>query len=186
MTFSRRRFLQTGTMGVAAAILTPVLTRATPSTSIVDIAFLHLVPRPGDLADNRQLVERAITTAAGAGATWMLTPELCVCGYEFAGDCTKLTNARGTTIGFFRRLGSRFPWTEWRMGTLHPRHWLVSLGLQSHRTRPDARLYGGRERDCSRWTTPSFLSRDRSAIFTIEWDVQTQTLAGSDFQTTYL
>ena len=48
------------------------------------IALLHLAPIPGDLAYNRRLVETAVTTAAGLGAAWILTPELCICGYEFA------------------------------------------------------------------------------------------------------
>ena len=47
------------------------------------IALLHLAPRPGDLLYNRRLIETAVTTAAGLGATWVLTPELCVCGYDF-------------------------------------------------------------------------------------------------------
>lgn len=47
------------------------------------IALLHLAPRPGDLLYNRRLIETALTTAAGLGATWVLTPELCVCGYDF-------------------------------------------------------------------------------------------------------
>lgn len=47
------------------------------------IAFLHLAPRPGDLLYNRDLIERAITTAAACGASWLLTPELCVSGYDF-------------------------------------------------------------------------------------------------------
>jgi predicted amidohydrolase len=48
------------------------------------IALLHLAPIPGDVASNRRLVETAVTTAAGLGATWIITPELCICGYEFA------------------------------------------------------------------------------------------------------
>lgn len=48
------------------------------------IAFLHLAPRPGDLAHNRRLIERGITAAADLGAAWVLTPELGVCGYTFA------------------------------------------------------------------------------------------------------
>ena len=47
------------------------------------IALLHLAPRPGDLLYNRRLIETAVTAAAGLGATWVLTPELCVCGYDF-------------------------------------------------------------------------------------------------------
>lgn len=48
------------------------------------IAFLHLAPAPGDLAGNRRLIEIAIVQAAQAGAAWILTPELAVCGYSFA------------------------------------------------------------------------------------------------------
>jgi len=48
------------------------------------IALLHLAPTPGDLARNRQLVEKAVTAAARLGATWIITPELIVTGYTFA------------------------------------------------------------------------------------------------------
>ncbi len=48
------------------------------------IAFLHLAPLPGDRAHNRRLVETAATTAAGLGATWIITPELSITGYTFA------------------------------------------------------------------------------------------------------
>jgi predicted amidohydrolase len=45
---------------------------------------LHLAPVPGDLAHNRKLVEKAIGVAVAAGAGWIITPELCTCGYSFA------------------------------------------------------------------------------------------------------
>jgi predicted amidohydrolase len=48
------------------------------------IALLHLSPTPGDLAANRRAVEAAILLAAQEGATWIITPELAVCGYTFA------------------------------------------------------------------------------------------------------
>lgn len=48
------------------------------------IAFLHLAPIPGDLGGNRRLIETAVVRAVQAGATWILTPELAVCGYSFA------------------------------------------------------------------------------------------------------
>lgn len=51
---------------------------------VLRIAFLHLAPIPGDLLSNRRLVERAVVTAAGQQADWILTPELCVTGYDFA------------------------------------------------------------------------------------------------------
>ena len=49
----------------------------------VRIALLHLAPVPGDLIENRRLIERGIAVAARAGAAWIITPELCVCGYTF-------------------------------------------------------------------------------------------------------
>ncbi|MGE3541868.1 MAG: carbon-nitrogen hydrolase family protein [Candidatus Tectimicrobiota bacterium] len=52
--------------------------------STLRIAMLHLAPRLGDLAHNRQLVTTAVNTAAAHGAAWILTPELCLCGYQFS------------------------------------------------------------------------------------------------------
>ncbi len=54
------------------------------SRTSLRIAFLHLAPLPGRIAHNRRLIEAAVSTAAEAGATWILTPELAVCGYTFA------------------------------------------------------------------------------------------------------
>lgn len=48
------------------------------------IALLHLAPVSGNLTHNRQLIETGLFTAAGLGATYIITPELCVCGYSFA------------------------------------------------------------------------------------------------------
>ncbi|HEU4438000.1 MAG TPA: carbon-nitrogen hydrolase family protein [Methylomirabilota bacterium] len=48
------------------------------------IALLHLAPLAADVAHNRRLVEAAVAAAAGAGAEWMITPELCVSGFTFA------------------------------------------------------------------------------------------------------
>jgi predicted amidohydrolase len=48
------------------------------------VALLHLAPRVGDLEYNRRLVETALTTAAGLGAVWVVTPELWLCGYQFS------------------------------------------------------------------------------------------------------
>jgi len=52
-------------------------------TNILRIALLHLAPRLGDLEYNCQLVETAASTAAALGAEWVMTPELCLCGYQF-------------------------------------------------------------------------------------------------------
>ena len=48
------------------------------------IAFLHLAPFAADPARNRRLIEDAVAVAAGEGAGWILTPELCVTGYTFS------------------------------------------------------------------------------------------------------
>ena len=51
---------------------------------LLRIAFLHLAPVPGAVAQNRQLMTQAITKAACSGADWIITPELAVSGYTFA------------------------------------------------------------------------------------------------------
>lgn len=84
MEINRHRFLKAGTLGLAAGVLTSTSPRAIMSTPSLRIALLHLAPIPGDLAHNRRLVETAIATAAGLGAAWIITPELCICGYSFA------------------------------------------------------------------------------------------------------
>jgi predicted amidohydrolase len=84
MAFNRNQFINAPSLGDLAV--------ATPSTSPQDatsghslrLALLHLAPIPGDMAYNRRLVEKAVGVAAGMGATWIITPELCVCGYAFA------------------------------------------------------------------------------------------------------
>src|SRR3982750_1819705 len=48
------------------------------------IALAHLAPIPGDLAQNRRLVEEAVAAAARVGADWIITPELIIPGYTFA------------------------------------------------------------------------------------------------------
>jgi 5-aminopentanamidase len=83
MALNRRQFLTAGTFGIAAALTSASPPAATPRHTL-RVALLHLAPRPGDLAYNRRLVETAVTTATGLGATWILTPELCICGYAFA------------------------------------------------------------------------------------------------------
>jgi N-carbamoylputrescine amidase len=48
------------------------------------IALLHVSPTLADVAANQQLVESALRIAAGAGASWVITPELVTTGYSFA------------------------------------------------------------------------------------------------------
>lgn len=50
---------------------------------LLRVALLHLAPSLGDVQSNRRLIDRAVDTAAAYGATWILTPELCMCGYDF-------------------------------------------------------------------------------------------------------
>lgn len=84
MALNRRQFLQAGLFG-AASVLLALRSSAEPvPRSTLRIAFLHLAPIPGDLAHNRRLVETAVRTAAGLGADWIITPELCLTGYTFA------------------------------------------------------------------------------------------------------
>src|SRR5215510_14261302 len=84
MKLNRRQFLRTSTVGVATTILPSTALPKIMPTTTMRIALLHLAPLAGDLVSNRRLVEAAVTTAAGLGATWILTPELCICGYTFA------------------------------------------------------------------------------------------------------
>jgi predicted amidohydrolase len=55
------------------------------SQGCLRLGLLHLAPKVGDLAYNRHLIESAVGVAAGLGAEWIVTPELCVCGYQFTG-----------------------------------------------------------------------------------------------------
>ncbi len=42
------------------------------------VAFLHMDPRPGEVCRNRAAVERGLAVAASRGASWVVTPELCI------------------------------------------------------------------------------------------------------------
>lgn len=48
------------------------------------IALLHLETVPGAIEQNRYVVVEAIKHAASKGAEWIVTPELAVCGLQFA------------------------------------------------------------------------------------------------------
>lgn len=48
------------------------------------IALLHLETVPGAIERNRYVIVEAIKHAAGKGAHWIVTPELAVCGLQFA------------------------------------------------------------------------------------------------------
>lgn len=81
---TRRQFLTAGTLGIAATVLAQTVPQEIMPTRLLRIALLHLAPLPGALVHNRRLVETAVATAAGLGARWIITPELCICGYSFA------------------------------------------------------------------------------------------------------
>ena len=78
-----RRISRRQSIGAAIAGLgTPGLASAAPPEPI-SLALLHLAPRAGDLAGNRQAIERGVRRAAEAGAGLVVTPELAVSGYGF-------------------------------------------------------------------------------------------------------
>ncbi|MDX2251473.1 MAG: carbon-nitrogen hydrolase family protein [Nitrospira sp.] len=52
--------------------------------SVGKIALLHLETAPGAIEQNRYVIVEAIKHAAGKGAAWIITPELAVCGLQFA------------------------------------------------------------------------------------------------------
>jgi 5-aminopentanamidase len=54
------------------------------TSDAVRVACCQLRPRFGDTAGNRALARAAIRTAAAAGATLVVLPELCTTGYRFA------------------------------------------------------------------------------------------------------
>lgn len=47
------------------------------------ISLLHLALQPGELEHNRELVEWGMHTAAELDSDWVITPELCITGYQF-------------------------------------------------------------------------------------------------------
>jgi predicted amidohydrolase len=75
----------------------------------VRIALLHLAPRAGGLAYNRRLLETAIDTAADMGAEWVVTPELCLTGYDFAGvlGTDWIVAQADSGVDHFRRLAAQ-------------------------------------------------------------------------------
>jgi predicted amidohydrolase len=58
--------------------------RALQDIDVLRISLLHLALEPGELAYNQRLVELGMRTAARLDSDWVITPELCVTGYEFA------------------------------------------------------------------------------------------------------
>lgn len=48
------------------------------------VALLHISIEPGAVERNRYVLEEAVRCAAASGAQWIITPELAVCGLQFA------------------------------------------------------------------------------------------------------
>jgi 5-aminopentanamidase len=48
------------------------------------IALLHIAMAPGEIERNRRLIVEGVAYAAASGAQWIVTPELAVCGLQFA------------------------------------------------------------------------------------------------------
>jgi predicted amidohydrolase len=101
ISLNRRQLLKIGLVGVSEAVLAPALKVGAVPADSLRIALLHLGPRPGEVAHNRKLIETAVVQAAQLGASWIITPELCVSGYTFASD-----------IGTDWILPQPDPWTE--------------------------------------------------------------------------
>jgi N-carbamoylputrescine amidase len=86
MNLDRRQLLKISVVGLAEAVLRPAFESAAVPIDTLRIALLHLAPRPGEVAHNRHVIETAVTLAANLRASWVITPELSVSGYAFAGD----------------------------------------------------------------------------------------------------
>lgn len=86
MKLTRRQFLRVSSFAGAAALLQwPILPGTAQSVKKeLRIALCHLEAKPGEIANNRLRVARAVEIAAREGADWIVTPELCVPGYGFA------------------------------------------------------------------------------------------------------
>ena len=84
MSLNRRQLLKIGLVSLSEVVLAPALKVAAVPADSLRIALLHLAPRPGEVAHNRKLIETAVIQAAQLGASWIITPELCVSGYTFA------------------------------------------------------------------------------------------------------
>lgn len=51
--------------------------------NVLRITLLHLAPRTGEFGHNRRLLKAAVDQAARLGTDWVVTPELCLSGYQF-------------------------------------------------------------------------------------------------------
>lgn len=49
----------------------------------IKVALIHYKSKLADTTYNRKTLKQAVIKAVDLGATWVITPELCVCGYFF-------------------------------------------------------------------------------------------------------
>jgi predicted amidohydrolase len=159
------------------------------------IALLHLVPRVGDLEYNRQLVKTALTSTAGLGAAWVVTPELwlygvnvgiLICADAYTPPLARRLQAQGAQL-----LVSSAAWDPWPHGP---------DGSWEERTRETGLpLFvcnrTGQDQTLSLMDAESVVIKDgqrlvsfqasRSAIVLVDWVPATQDLIG-EAQIVYL
>jgi predicted amidohydrolase len=68
--------------GAICEMASPIMARAQTEAPLT-LALLHLAPRPGEIAYNRQAIEDAVARVSAAGARFILSPELAFSGYGF-------------------------------------------------------------------------------------------------------
>lgn len=76
----RRNLLKAAVSAIGFAIVSTAKAEAKTSMTI---ALLHLAPRPGEVGENKRMVEAALERASALGAKVIVTPELVVSGYGF-------------------------------------------------------------------------------------------------------
>ena len=86
------------------------------SAGTLRMALLHLAPEPGDVAGNQKAIERGICRAAGAGARWVLTPELATSGYPSPNKRAPVGLVHSRIFGWILFSPNRGKWTNIALG----------------------------------------------------------------------
>jgi predicted amidohydrolase len=103
------------------------------------------------------------------GVAWIITPELCICGYSFVdqiGTDWILPQPDAWMRHLMQQIAQRqvtvflsHPERQAETGSLYNSVLVIgAIRLQSNGTRPDPELYRCRERDRDRWAAASLLS----------------------------
>ena len=126
----------------------------------IRVGLLHLEPKLGEVAHNRRLVQRGLELAASEGAQWVLTPELCVPGYDFrkvAGTDWILTQPDGwmsSIQSLIKDAGITLflshPQRDSEAGTLHNSLFVIGPGGDILGVYHKIKVTGGAES----WSTP--------------------------------